>query len=91
MRKTSSNEIMDNLDKILGNIKSVDPSSSIYTHTLSKIQAKNTIPMIWVKIAACFLVLLFAAEFHFGIKANSQNKIESNPYVYSTPNTLYNE
>jgi hypothetical protein len=89
--KNSSNTNMKEVFKHLANIKMAEPSGTLYAQTLIKLQRKNTIPLFWVKAAACLLIAFITTEYYI---ASTKNKSADNDIllvIYKTNNILYNE
>lgn len=89
--KDSSKPEMQEVYNILKNIQLIDTPNSQYDNILTKINAKNTIPMSWVSVAACIFILLFTAEIYFGIHANTVPSKENTSLICITKNNLYDE
>lgn len=89
--KKSSDLNMEQLFDQLANIKKVEPRVDLYKQILAKQKAQNTIPMFWVRAAACLLILFFATEFYIVSNTNSTEKQDITIVIPKTNNTLYNE
>lgn len=90
MENTSNTHIEQAFEK-LAKIKRVEPSEGHYEKTLKKIQNKQQIPLLWVKIAACLLAVFFASELYLISKREIKNEQEASLMITRTNNILYHE
>ena len=91
MMKNSSKTDMNQVFDHLAAIKTVEPDEALYARIALKIGRKNVIPMVWVRAAACLLILFVAAAIYM---VTSKSKSDSNDIsivIYKTNNILYNE
>jgi len=89
--KKASNLNMEEVFDQLAKIKTVAPSNDLHLKTIKKLQKQNIIPLFWVKVAACFLLAIFATEYYLvSIKKDTFNK-EISIVFAKTNNILYHE
>lgn len=80
-------EIFEHLAKI----NAVEPRQDLYDQIMDKVKTRNTIPLVWVKAVACFLLLLIGSEFYLTLSPNFTENKDITKEILTTHNLLYHE
>lgn len=89
--KNSSNMDMETIFDQLSKLKQAEPSENLYSKTMLKIQKRNTIPVFWVRVAACLLIIIIASELYISASNINSRSHQMTSIICKTNNTLYYE